>query len=254
MLAGTFFGDAKDGVVLNETAVKQLGLTATNAIGKQVETGAAGAPVTITGVMKDYNFASMGEKIGAVGFAHIGSQNIYRYMAVKLQTGNMPQALNEIKAKWKSVAPTAPFDYIFMDEKFASLYKAELQLKTAANIATILNMIIVLLGIIGVVAFMLNKRTKEVAVRKVLGAGALNIIFLFIKEYAILILVANIIAWPVAYFTTEKLLQNFAYRINQDVVPYLMVLVFVALVAFALIAAQCFKTAVSNPIKSLRTE
>ncbi len=102
-----------------------------------------------------------------------------------------------------------------MDEKFQSLYQSELQLKKAAGIATVLNLIIVFLGIFGIVTFTLIKRTKEIAVRKVLGADIRSIIFLFIKDYAWLILVANIIAWPVAYMITNKWLENYAYRVNQ---------------------------------------
>ncbi len=184
MLAGSFFAETKDGIVLNETAVKKLGLSIKNAVGQRIETGAAGAPVTIAGVMKDFNYSSMQDKIGPVGFAHTKSQNQYRFMVVKLNTQNISQAINDIKTQWQSFTPAAPFDYTFMDEKYASLYKAELQLQAAANIATILNVIIVLLGIIGVVAFMLNKRTREIAVRKVLGANAGSIILLFLKEYA----------------------------------------------------------------------
>ncbi|MEJ7830697.1 MAG: ABC transporter permease [Segetibacter sp.] len=254
MLGGSFFAETKDGIVLNETAVKELGLSAKNAVGQKIETGAVGAPVTIAGVMKDFNYSSMQNKLGPVGFAHTKSQNQYRFMVVKLNTQNISQAINDIKMQWRSFTPAAPFDYTFMDEKFASLYKAELQLLTAANIATILNVIIVLLGIIGVVAFMLNKRTREIAVRKVLGANAGNIIFLFLKEYAVLIIIANIIAWPLAYVTTERLLQNFAYRIQQNIFSYLLVLVFITAITFVLISIQCLKAAISNPVKSLRTE
>ncbi len=254
MKAGSFFTGSKDGIVLNEAAVKQLGLTLENAVGQIIETGAAGAPVTIKGVMKDFNFSSLEEKISPVGFAHISSQNIFRFIVVKLNTTNIAQAISEIKSRWKLFVPNAPFDYAFMDEKFASLYKAQLQLHTAANIATVLNIIIVLLGIFGVVAFMLVKRTREIAVRKVLGANAVNIIFLFLKEYAILIIIASIIAWPLAYIISESQLQNFAYRIDQNIFPYLIVLAFVSLLAFSLIVLQCFKAAIANPVKSLRTE
>ena len=254
MKAGSFFGDDKNGIVLNETAIKQLGLNNENAIGKIITTPVAGSALTITGVMKDFNFSSLQDKIGPIGYAHISTSNTYRYLVVKLNSNNIASTIQNIKAEWKSFAPSAPFDYTFMDEKFTLLYKSELQLQTAANIATILNIIIVLLGIIGVVAFMLTKRNKEIAVRKVLGANAGNIILLFVKEYAVLIIIANIVAWPLAYLITERLLQNFAYRIEQSIFPYLIVLVFITVIAFALIAMQCFKAAVANPVKSLRTE
>jgi ABC-type antimicrobial peptide transport system permease subunit len=141
-----------------------------------------------------------------------------------------------------------------MNEKFQSLYRSELQLKKAANIATILNLIIVFLGIFGVVAFTLTKRIKEIAVRKVLGANVRNIIALFIRDYAILILLANMIAWPLTYIITNKWLQSYAYRVNQDIVPYLFVCLFIFITAFSMITIQCFKAGAANPVKSLRTE
>ncbi len=254
MEAGTFFTTGKDGIVLNETAVNQLGLTNQKAVGTQIRTPVVKDPVTIVGIMKDYNFSTIQDKIGPIGFIHVKNSNVYRYLAVKLNTSNMLQAVNELKMKWKSFVPDAPFDYTFMDEKFAALYKSDLQLQKAADIATALNVIIVVLGIIGVVAFMLARRNKEIAIRKVLGADAGNILFIFLKEYAGLIVIANIIAWPLAYAITQKLLQNFAYHINQNIFSYLIVFVFVSVIAFALIILQCFKVAIANPVKSLRTE
>lgn len=252
MISGSFFDSSTDGIVLNETAINQLGLTPENAIGSQIQTPIANAPVTIVGVMKDYNFSSLQNKIGPIGFTHL--RNNYRMLAVKLNNSNMASAVDEIKAQWKSFMPNLPFDYSFMDEKFAALYKAQLQLRTAANTATILNIVIVLLGLLGMVAFMLVKREKEIVVRKVLGADKGNILFLFLKEYAVLIIISNLIAWPLAYFATEKWLQNFAYRMHQNIVPYLFVFLFVSTIAFGLIILQCFKVAVTNPAKSLRME
>jgi ABC-type antimicrobial peptide transport system permease subunit len=252
MKAGSFFDPSGGGLVLNETTIKQLGLTNENAVGQQI--GTPVGPATISGVIGDYNFSSMQDKIGPVGFAHVKFGKSYRFLVVKLNTNNITQTLDEIKAHWRSMSPNAPFDYTFMDDKFAAIYRSELQLKTAADVATVLNLIIVLLGILGVVAFTLNKRMKEIAVRKVLGANAGSIVMLFLKEYAWLIIIANVIAWPLAYMTTEHFLQNFAYRIQQNIFPYSLVLGSVVAMAFALISLHCAKTAVANPIKSLRSE
>ena len=131
---------------------------------------------------------------------------------------------------------------------------AELQLKKATNMATALNFLIVLMGIFGVVAFTLARRNKEIAVRKVLGAEAGNILFLFINDYTWLILVANIIAWPLSYIVTNNWLPNYNYRIGQSIYPYITVCLLVFILAFLLISVQCFKAAVSNPVKPLRTE
>jgi len=253
-IAGSFFNENKDGIVLNETGVRLLGLKPENAIGKKIETPIAGAPVTIKGVVTDCNFSSIQDKIGPVGFVSIYSNTIFRYLVIKLNPSNISETISAIKAKWKSLSPAAPFEYTFMDEKFEKLYTAELQLKSAVGIATALNLIIVFLGIFGVVAFTLTKRNKEIAVRKVLGADVKNILSMFIKDYAWLILIANVSAWPLAYLISNKWLENYAYRIDQDIWPYLTVCAFVFVTAFLLITAQCFKAAVENPVKSLRTE
>jgi len=166
----------------------------------------------------------------------------------------MNEAVTRIRNKWKELLPGAPFEYTFMDEKFQSLYQSELQLKKASNIATFLNLVIVFLGIFGVVTFTLIKRTKEIAVRKVLGADIKSIIVLFAKDYAWLMLLANIIAWPLSYLITNKWLEGYAYRINQAITPYLTVCLLIFITAFSMIAVQCFKAGLANPVKSLRTE
>jgi ABC-type lipoprotein release transport system permease subunit len=121
-------------------------------------------------------------------------------------------------------------------------------------LATVLNLVIVFMGIFGVMAFTLARRNKEIAVRKVLGAENMNIVLLFFKDYALLILIANIIAWPLAYWATNHWLQNYAYRMQQDLIPYIGVLAVVALTTFLFITLLCLKTANANPVKSLRAE
>lgn len=241
--------------VLNESAVKALGLSVESAVGKQVSIPSSpGTTLTIAGVVKDFNYSSLQDKIGPIAFFHVKDARSYRYLSLKLNTANMGEAVTSIRNKWKELSPNSPFEYIFMDEKFQSLYQSELQLKKASGIATILNLVIVFLGIFGVVTFTLIKRTKEIAVRKVLGADIKSIIVLFAKDYAWLMLIANVIAWPVTYLLTSKWLEGYAYRINQDVIPYLIVCLFVFITAFAMIAVQCFKAGLANPLKSLRTE
>lgn len=252
--AGSFFAGNKDGIVVNEKTVQELGLTNQNAIGQRINTGMTGFPLTITGIVTDFNFSSLQEKIGPIGFIHMSQNHTYRFLALKLHTDNMANAVETIRKQWKAYSPLAPFDFTFMDEKFASLYSAELRLQKAADVATVLNLLIVLLGIIGVVSFMLNKRGKEIAVRKVLGANAGNIIQLFLKEYAVLLVIANLIAWPLAYFISDKLLQGFAYRIDQTWISYLIVFASISFISFLVIILQCFKTAVANPVTRLRTE
>jgi ABC-type antimicrobial peptide transport system permease subunit len=210
--------------------------------------------LTVSGVVKDYHYSSLQQKIEPVAFTNVEDALSYRFLTVKLNTLDIPDAINQIKQKWKSLSPNSPFEYTFMDDNFQSLYQSELQLQSAADIATILNLVIVFMGIFGVVAFTLAKRSKEIAVRKVLGAGVKNIILLFIKDYAVLIFIANIIAWPFAYMIVNRWLASYAYRIQQSITPYFFAGIFVFAAAFIFITVQCFKTALANPVKSLRSE
>ncbi len=243
-------------IVLNETAVKAMGWEYP-VIGKTVRIGGLTGPLlTVVGVVKDFHFESLQKSVQPVVMYDINEtfSRAYRYFSIKLSAANAGGVINALQDKCKTLFPGTGFEYSFMDEKFQSLYLSELQLQKAAGIATTLNLIIVFMGIFGVVAFTLAKRTKEIAMRKVLGADVRNIITIFLKEYALLILLANIIAWPLAYSITNKWLENYAYRIQQDFIPYLFVCIFIFITAFVLITAQCFKVANANPVNSLKYE
>jgi putative ABC transport system permease protein len=242
-------------VVINETAEKALGWEV--AAGRTIYLGAAnGLQLTVGGVVRDFHYESLQQTIEPLLIANLNESftKTYRYFSIKLNTSNINGSINALRDKWKTLFPDTGFEYAFMDDEFQSLYKSELQLKKAAGVGTGLNLIIVFMGVFGVVAFTLNKRKKEIAIRKVMGADFTNIILLLIKDYALLILIANIIAWPSAYMITNKWLENYAYRIRQDFVPYLFVCLFIFFTACLLIAAQSFKAASSNPVNSLRSE
>lgn len=260
MKSGTFFNHDKGSfvpgrIVLNETAAKSLGLDIHSAIGREIRFPAGvGSPVTLAGIVSDYNYSNIQEGIEPIAFMHVNDFLSYRYLTVKLQSGDITRAIDDVKRQWKETSPGSPFEYFFMDEKFESLYRSELRLQKASHIATWLNLLIVLLGVFGVVAFTLNRRNKEIAIRKVLGADAVGIIRLFLKEYGVMILIANIIAWPVAYFVVSNWLENYNYRVQQDIFSYVLVGALVFVFAFVMIIAQCFKVAVTNPVQSLRSE
>jgi len=259
MAAGSFFSPSgsfiPNQIVVNEGAAKALGFAdARSAIGRQINQPAGNPVLTIAGVIKDYNYSSLQQQIEPLVIVHFEDHQAYRYMNLRLSTVDFPKAVEYIKKKWKELLPEAPFEYAFMDDHFQSLYTSELQLKKAADIATALILLIVFMGIFGVVAFTLAKRNKEIAVRKVLGADIKTILLLFLKDYAWLILIANIIAWPVAYFISGRWLENYAYRIQQNTIPYITVAAFIFTAAVVLITAQCFRIAIANPVKSLRTE
>jgi ABC-type antimicrobial peptide transport system permease subunit len=252
---GNFFDDykrgaGKDEIVLNETAARAAGVTGIN----QVVRTSQGFTYKVSGIVKDYNYSSFEQRIGPLAILHMKDNTAYRYLTLKINGRDLAGTIAALREKWRILAPGSPFDYNFMDARFRSLYESEVQLKQATNIATILNLVIVFMGIFGVVAFTLARRSKEISIRKVLGADAGNIIALFLKEYTGLILIANVIGWPLAYLATGHWLNNYSYRMQQDLVPYFSVLAIVLASAFFFIAAQCFRVAIANPVRNLRTE
>lgn len=242
-------------IVLNETAVRALGMDPVSAIGRQVHFPAGqGSYVTVAGVIADYHYSSVEQGIEPLAFMHINDYLSYRYLTLRIKPGNMAESLAAVESAWKKASPDSPFEYFFMDEKFASLYRSELQLKQASGLATFLNLLIVLMGVFGVVAFTLARRTREIAVRKVLGASPLRIARLFLREYGITILLANLIAWPAAYLVIEKWLEHYPYRIQPDGWMFAAAGGAVLLLAFLLITLQCLRAAGLNPAATLRTD
>ena len=256
VIEGSFFrqggGYAPHEVVLNESAMKAFGWT--SAVGKKVKWVTGNIDFTVAGVVKDFNYSSVDDGIQPLVFMNTKDAMSYRYLSLKLHGPIDTRTVEQVREKWKELSPNTPFEYTFMDEKFAALYQSELQLKKASGLATGLNLVIVPLGIFGLMAFTLSRRRKEIALRKVLGAGAKQIIALFVREYALLILIANVIAWPLAYLFTNKWLENYTYRIQQDAGPFVLVGVCTFLLAFVLIGLHSFKAAVASPVKSLRAE
>lgn len=257
---GTFFNQDKGAfipgqVVLNESAARSLGLDINSAVGQQLKFPASlGGSLTVAGIVGDYNYSNIQEGIEPLAFMHVKDALSYRYLTLRLNPGNIGQAMTAIKQKWKEATPASPFEYFFMDDKFQSLYMSELQLKKAANVATVLNLVIVLMGVFGVVAFTLTRRHKEIAVRKVLGANAPVIIGLFWKEYGLTILISNLLAWPVSYLVINNWLDNYQYRVQQDIFSYLVVGASVLCLALLVITIQCLKVAGSSPVTALRAE
>jgi len=254
---GRFFRDQISGIytgeaVINESAMKIFGWS--SAVGKKIKLPDGGGDLTVVGVIKDFHLASLHELIKPLLLFNVKDGNPYRFMTVKLQAGNLSKSIEMVRAKWKELSPSAPFDFVFMDDKLQSMYQLEMQLKKAASIASGLMLLIVLLGIFGVLTLALTRRIKEIAVRKVLGAELHNIVSLIIKEFAGLIFIANLIAWPLAYYFTNQWLRQFAYRIIPSISIYLIAGCFVTIIAFALISVQSLKVAMTNPVKSLKAE
>ncbi len=260
LAAGTFFNAGRGlpdtaGIVLNESAAIALGWRNTSdAIGEKVRVQGAINSLTVDGVVKDFHFGPMQESIRPLFFIHVRNATLFRYLSFKIKPGNIAATIAELQKKWSVLLPDAPFDYTFMDDTLARLYTTEMQMKKASQAATVVALVIVLLGVLSIVMQSITRRTKEVGIRKVLGASVVEVIVLFAKEFFLLILIANLIAWPLAWLTVHNWLSNYAYRIQLNFMPFILVSLTLAGLVAALIIIKTFRTALENPVKSLRAE
>ncbi|NIM90225.1 MAG: FtsX-like permease family protein [Candidatus Aminicenantes bacterium] len=259
MVAGRYFSKeiATDAtaVVINEAAVKKLGLS--DPIGKRFykEFGGAkkGEFVTIIGVVKDFHFHSLHHEIYPMVIRPLtGPQG--NYTSVKIHPDNIKGTLSTIEKTWKKLSGGQPFEYSFIDDDFNSLYKKEQKTGEIFAMFSILAILIACLGLFGLASFTAEQRTKEIGIRKVLGASASGIIFLLCKEFTKWVLLANIIAWPIAYYAMKKWLQNFAYRINMGADVFIIPTLLALVIALVTISYQSIKASVANPADSLRYE
>lgn len=259
LIAGEFFkpqymqADSTK-VVINEMQSKALGFKdPAKAIGQQFN--AAGmAPMTICGVVADFQFGGMSGRILPMTFLNVNQTPFYRYFSVKLKAGNLAANLNALQKKWAEVMPGAPFEYGFMDEALSRMYKTEIQLKKAAYLATGLSIVIVLLGVLGLISLSVQKRTKEIGIRKVLGSSVNDIIKLFMKDFLGTVVIAGLSACPLAYWLMQRWLADYAYKIDITPTPFIISITALLVVTGILIAIQTVKAALANPVKSLRTE
>lgn len=243
------------GIVINETAAKALGWKdAREAVGQQIKVEGQPLVMTIAGVTKDFHFGSMHEVIRPIFISHVRLTTFYRQMSLRVRPGNAAATIAAIEKKWAILLPGSPFSYHFLDESLAKLYEEEMQMKKASETATLLALVIVVLGVLGIVSLSIARRMKEVGIRKVLGASVSQIIFLFMKEFGWVVLIANLVAWPVSYILLNNWLSNFAYRIPIDASPFLMVSLAVALLIAIAVTLQTVRKAIENPVKNLRTE
>ena len=256
--SGNFFGNSSNDsgkIVLNNKAVEALGWKDTEeAIGQQIRVPGDPTVFTIKGVTADFHFGTMQQKIAPVIFFNVKYVPTYRYLSFRIKPGNAGNTIAAIEKKWATLLPGSSFEYTFMDDTLKKLYKTEIQLKKAAYAAAVLTLIIVLMGVLGLVSLSVQKRTKEIGIRKVLGSSVSGIVLLFMKEILLVILAAGLIACPIAWLIMREWLDDYAYRISLTAAPFIMSVAGLAFITAILIIVQTIKTGVSNPVKSLRTE
>ncbi|MCK4782445.1 MAG: FtsX-like permease family protein, partial [Desulfobacteraceae bacterium] len=260
MVAGRYFTqdyatDATSAVVINETAVKKLGLA--DPIGKRFykEFGGAkeGEFSTIIGVVNDFHFHSLHQEIHPMLIRPLTGQRSW-FLSIRIRPENIKETLSLIKKTWKEFTIDQPFEYSFLDNDFQNLYKTEQRSGQIFAFFSILAIFIACLGLLGLASFTAVQRTKEIGIRKVLGASVSGIVLLLSKEFIKWVILANIIAWPIAYYAMDKWLQNFAYRINLGFGIFIISALSVFVVALITIGYQSVKAAISNPVDSLRYE
>jgi len=239
-------------VVVNQTVLRKLGvLHDEDAVGKTISLG-GGSWATITGVVEDFKTNSLRETVKPIVIYPL--KKYESQAAVKLRSNNLVKTVAGIQSLWEKTYPEYAYNGFFLDESIAKFYKQENQLALVYKIFAFIAIFISCLGLYGLVSFMAVQRTKEVGVRKVLGASISSIIYLFSKEFMLLILISCLIAMPAAYYIMTGWLQNFAYRISLNVWVFVLSVVVSVVIAWLTVGYKAVKAAMVNPIKSLRSE
>ncbi len=238
-------------IVINESAAKTLKV----GVGDRVKPLFSDTVTyTIKGIVKDITNASMREERSRIAFMHPRQFYAYRFFSLKLRPGNIAESVTAIENKWREIFPEDPFNYLFMDDRIAALYKTEMQLQKAADIGTGVMMVIVAIGLLGMVSLAVSRRVKEIGVRKVLGASVVSIVRLFSVEYVSIILISFMIAIPFAWLEINNWLQGFAFRIELAWWMFALPGAVLLMLTLLLVLATTRKAAVSNPVDALRSE
>lgn len=240
--------------VLNEAAVKALGLE--DPVGKEI-TGPGSNQnmrLKILGVMKDFHFESMHEKIRPLMALIYQPDSRGRYLLARIQPGSTVAVLSAIETTWRKFADNQAFEYEFFDDHFSGIYLAEQKTAGILFSFSLITIIIASMGLFGLAAFIAEQRTKEIGVRKVMGATVVGIVTLLIRQFTKWILIANLVAWPVAYIVIQKWLQNFVYQPPFSIWIFVISAILAFVVAVLTVSYQSVRAALANPVKSLRHE
>jgi putative ABC transport system permease protein len=234
-------------VILNETAVEHLNLVGP-ALGQLVD-DSAGRTSKIVGVVENFHFAPLHKEIGPFAFFWYGNAGA---VVVKMRARRIGETLEQIKATWSRFVPDFPMDYYFLDERIDQQYRSEQKFHSMFSVMTGLGLLIACLGMFGLAAFTAERRTKEIGLRKVLGARVSDIVTLLSSEFVKLVLLANLIAWPLSYWAMSKWLQDFAYHIEVGYSIFIVAAITAFVVAALTVGWQAVRTATANPVDSLK--
>lgn len=237
--------------LINETLAKQVGWTPQEAIGKQMRYNEISDMGQVVGVVKDFHFNSLYQNIEPLCMR---ASNWTTSISIKVSAKDMSSNLAAITKAWQKVIPDKPFDYEFMDDRFAAIYAAESRLNRLTQLGSSLAIFIACLGLFGLATYAVERRTKEIGIRKVMGASISSITTLLSRDFIRLVIVATLIAGPIAWYLSEQWLENFSYRISPQWWMFLVAGLGAAALAFLTISIQSIKAALSDPVKSLRND
>lgn len=250
------FGTDSGAIILNETVVRKLGFK--DPVGKKVcyvdvPRSNKVLSYTVIGVVKDFNYESLHEQVSPLGLT-LAKPGWNEYISFRLNTGNIQDAIAGVRAKWKSFVPDQPFNYQFLDQEFDNMYRAEQRMGGIALSFAVLAIFIACLGLFGLAAFTAEQRTKEIGIRKVLGASVSGIVQLLSGEFLKLVLIAVVIASPIAWYAMDRWLQDFAYRAYIPWWVFALAGLAAVVIALLTVSFQSVKAALTNPVKALRSE
>jgi putative ABC transport system permease protein len=248
-----FSTDPDAAFLINEAAVRELELK--NPVGHDFEyVYNVKVPKSgkIIGVVKDFNYASLHNKVEPL-MIHLYAP-YFRYLLVKINPGNVKETVEKIGQIWTEHIPYIPMDYFFLESSYDDLYRKEMNTGSILGLFTVLAMIIAGLGLFGLASFITEQRTKEIGIRKVLGASIVQIISKLTKEFVVLVAIANVIAWIPAYYFIDNWLDTFAYHTKVSAGIFIISTVLSLILAFLTVSTKAFSSARSNPVDSLKYE
>ncbi|MGB2906759.1 MAG: FtsX-like permease family protein, partial [Candidatus Aminicenantaceae bacterium] len=245
-----FSTDEKQAYILNQAAarlVSQEGPTVGSSITLWGDAG------TVIGVVKDFHFKSLNTKVEPM-IIRLRPAEPYGHLLIRVSAESLPRVLDRLTGIWERVSPQFPFDFAFLDESFDRLYRAEQRMGSIFGAFTGLAIFIACLGLLGLASFMAERRTREIGIRKVLGASVANIVLLLSKEFVVLVVLANAIAWPAAWYVMGRWLQNYAYSSGINLLVFLGAGAAALAIALFTVSFQSIRAASADPIESLRYE
>jgi len=248
--SGNWPTDSGEAVILNEEAAKELGWA--SPVGKRFDIPYFQKRGRVIGVVKDFNFESLYHQISPVAF--ILSPRWYSKLAVRVRSDHLPDTIDFLRREWEEFVPDRPFSFYFLNDRLDQLYRAEKQRGQITGVFSALAIFVACLGLLGLASFTVERRTKEIGIRKVLGASVSSIVVLLSREFIILIAVANLIAWPAAYYAMRRWLQDFAYRIELGPGVFVLGGMLALGIALLTVSLQAVKAARANPVDALRYE